>query len=435
MKILGKIKGQAKGGEILQRAVKLNTDSQISFVKAIHGSNTGFITLANKNPEWSEWHYKIDSVEDEIQSRLLDEKKKENLYMSMNSFFIPKRGVSRVRELNSFYIDLDYYNTDLDKDYILKELEEKYFGQAETGIPQPHYVVDSGRGLYLIWLIENAPGGIRAVLSLWDDIIRDFYNKLKVFGADFNALDSSRVLRLPGSINTKSGKVVEIIKENHIPRYRLIDVKNGYISDNKTNSKDIESKSKIRFIHRERSLYLTRINDLRTIIKLRNGDLKGYREFILFLNRHWIYRLEKDKDKAIESILNLNELFKEPLPKNEMISDTKSSEEGLYNYKNSTLIEMLGITLEEQEHMENIIGTQEKSRRKKIRNKRLYEEKRKASGKLSRKEKNETIRAKIKDLRDKGLTNKEIAEHPSVQLKLKTLENHITNMRNSGLLE
>ena len=75
-----------------------------------------------------------------------------DLYMSMNTFYKPERTKENLRYLNSLYIDLDYYKMDLSRQEVLSKLEEEYFNKS---IPVPSMIVDSGRGLYLIWLIEK----------------------------------------------------------------------------------------------------------------------------------------------------------------------------------------------------------------------------------------------------------------------------------------
>lgn len=61
-------------------------------------------------------------------------------------------------------------------------------------------------------------------------------------------------------------------------------------------------------------------------------------------------------------------MFKEPLHEKEVIIDTKSAEKAYeirkYKYTNDKLIKILGITLEEQQHLKTIIfSSKEKYRR------------------------------------------------------------------------
>ena len=64
------------------------------------------------------------------------------------------------------------------------DLEKNYFNQR---IPIPNYVIDSGRGMYLIWLIKKVPS---MALPLWKAAEDYFYKTLKEFGADRQALDT-----------------------------------------------------------------------------------------------------------------------------------------------------------------------------------------------------------------------------------------------------
>ncbi len=75
------------------------------YINCLHAGDDGYITIATKNDDiYKQYHYKLDELDKLIYD--LD-----NMYVSMNSFFIPRRGVQNVRKLNALYIDIDYYNT------------------------------------------------------------------------------------------------------------------------------------------------------------------------------------------------------------------------------------------------------------------------------------------------------------------------------------
>ena len=86
-------------------------------------------------------------------------------------------------------------------------LEENYFNKL---IPRPNLIIDSGRGLALIWNIEKVP---HMALPLWKAVQEYLYSQLKEFGADRKALDATRILRVAGSINSKSGTRVTILEK------------------------------------------------------------------------------------------------------------------------------------------------------------------------------------------------------------------------------
>ena len=185
-------------------------------------------------------------------------------------------------------------------------------------------------------------------------------------------------------------------------------------------------------------MYQGRILDLVKLCELRNYDVKGQREIILFLYRYYLCYFYDDEQKALEDVLELNKEFIQPLSEKEVIWATGSAErvfkakDKQYKYKNETLIELLEISEYEQTHMQIIIGKEEYKRRENIRVKKVYQEKLKSKGKMTKKEELKILREKIKVLRDKGLKNKEISNELNVPLK--TLKRHITYMKKNDLL-
>ena len=422
MKICYNFLSFLKGGEFLGYAFKFNTED---YINKIHSDSKGWITRSVIDDNgYKQWHYKYAQLKDL-------EFTGENIYITLNTFYKPCRRLENVKELNCLYIDLDYYKTGKVRSQILMDLEENYFNKK---IPIPNYVLDSGRGLYLIWRINKVPS---QALPLWKAVQDYFYNQLKSLGADRQALDSTRILRVPNSINSKSNTVVSII-EQYDYVYDLREIQNNFLPALKPKEKKKGRPSKINFIYRERSLYYARIQDIIKLCELREYDLKGHREVILFLYRYYLCTFTEDLTKALNDVLELNNMFTQPLKENEVIKATRSAEKCYldkikeYKYKNDTLIELLDISEEEQSYMTTIISKAEYKRRKRIRNKKNYQEQLKAQGKLSKKEEISQRRAKIKSLREQGFKNKEIAL--MLELPIKTLERHITIMKKDGLL-
>ena len=424
-----------KGGEFLVYAFKFNTED---YINKIHSDSKGWITRSVIDDNgYKQWHYKYAQLKDL-------EFTGENIYITLNTFYKPCRRLENVKELNCLYIDLDYYKTGKVRSQILMDLEENYFNKK---IPIPNYVLDSGRGLYLIWRINKVPS---QALPLWKAVQDYFYNQLKSLGADRQALDSTRILRVPNSINSKSNTVVSII-EQYDYIYDLREIQNNFLPTLKPKEKKKGRPSKINFIYRERSLYYARIQDIIKLCELREYDLKGHREVILFLYRYYLCTFTEDLTKALNDVLELNNMFTQPLKENEVIKATRSAEKCYldkikeYKYKNDTLIELLEISEEEQTYMTTIISKAEYKRRKQVRDriyqkknydsdkaKKNYQEQLKTQGKLSKKEEISQRRAKIKSLRKQGFKNKEIAL--MLELPIKTLERHITIMKKDGLL-
>lgn len=140
--------------------------------------------------------------------------------------------------------------------------------------------------------------------------------------------------------------------------------------------------------------------------------------------------------EALNSTLDFNDQFKQPLKKSEVIratksaekawkarSDKKANEEAIkrgypgagYNIGNNKLIDWLDITDEEQRHLKTIIDASEKRRRKTIANR----EKRRSEGVQKREDylkSFEDAKQKGIELKQKGLKYKEIAEKLGVSI-------------------
>ena len=384
-------------------------DESIEYIDTIHGESKGWITKAeiSKQREFSQWHYHVEDL-------LKQDFDKEDVYIAMSTFYKPMRRIETIKEIGNLFLDLDTYNTEFSKTQILMNLEENYFNRS---IPIPNLIIDSGRGLTLVWSIEKVP---YKALPLWKAVQEYLYSQLKEFGADRKALDATRVLRVAGSINSKSGTRVTIL-EKYEYKYTLREIQREFLPDlDENKSKKKGRPKKVVYVHRERSLYQGRILDLVKLCELRNYDVKGQREIILFLYRYYLCYFYEDEQKALEDVLELNKEFIQPLSEKEVIRATGSAEKVFkskdkqYKYKNETLIEILEISEYEQTHMNIIIGKEEYKRRENIRVKKVYQEQLKLQGKLTEKEKISRRREKIKALLAEGLKQKDICDRLNI---------------------
>lgn len=396
-----------------------------SYIDITHSNSKGWITRAEINSGFKQWHFKYQEL-------LKQNFEKDNVYISLNTFYSTFRRIEFLKELKAQFIDLDIYKTKFTKQQILMNLENNYFNKS---IPRPNMIIDSGRGLYLIWLINSVPS---KALPLWKAVEEYLYSVLKPFGADRKALDPTRVLRVPGSFNSKSNTKVEIVEEyDYI--YDLREIQSEFLPElDEKKPKKRGRPSKTVFIHRERSLYYARIQDIIKLCELREYDLSGHREVILFLYRYYLCSFLEDTDRALNDVLELNSMFKLPLGKREAIRATRSAEKVYlnknkeYKYKNSTLIELLEITEFEETYMSTIISKREYKRRNNEYNKNKYIEKLKLDGKLTEKEKISERRLKIKDLLEEGLKQKDI--YLRLNISKRTCINDIKYLKEQGLI-
>lgn len=413
-----------------------------------------------------------------------------NFYLSVNEFFRADKATQKyLKRLNAFYIDLDYYNIKELKDLTV----EQVIGQIEYDLdyPQPSFYVDSGKGLYIFWLLEKTVATKKSI-KYWKMVQSSLISLFESYGADKKVKDATRVLRQVGTINGKTREKVKLLLNSSVDdvrRYEISDIAGylwGHEEKEKTKKK---TKSKVKTVKQKdkkvialktiQTLHYNRKIDLEKLVEIRK-NLKGHREQLLFLYRLQLSMMNFSKEDSLKATLELNSKMIEPLKDEEVISATKSAEDnaevylrlkekwneslditlnnylstnGVYLYKNSTIIKDLDITVTEQKRMKTLIGTEEKEIRKKERNKIFYKEnkeyhkeyhkkhykdkkdklkeeyqkKLKSEQKLSRAERNMIIREKIKSFLKQGCTQRDIANE--LNISLSSINTHIKNMK------
>ena len=341
-------------------------------------NTSGWITLAKKDPQtkrFRQFHYQPEEL-----ASALSDWMGEDVYYSQNSFYKPQRRIDNIRQLRTLYVDLDVYNLGMTPEWVLGKLEWEVFGQ---GLPEPNMVIFSGRGLVLIWHIEPIP---YMAMPLWRAVENYFAEQLKEVGADTKATDPARIFRLAGSINSKNDAVVRA-EYRHDYRYDIHQLQYDYLpelSPQKLAVKKKGRKTKVVRMFNIYTLHLARARDIAKLVELREGQIHDCRENLLFLYRYFTCCFTDDPQKALDDTLSLNSEFANPLPEREVINATRSAEKAWaaksdakaneiakalkypgagYNLSNSTIIEWLHITPEEEAHLSSIIGKGEKRRR------------------------------------------------------------------------
>lgn len=311
-------------------------------------------------------------------------------YITPNSFYIPNRSNDNIRHFRALFIDLDLVNHSKTEAFY-----EIYIRAAKGVIPKPSMIVDSGRGLHLYWRIEHAPKG---AAYTWQELEDYLYKQLKPLGADLKATDSARVLRLPDTINSRNNSVCEILELNDY-KYSMYELREKYLHYEKKDKLEPKKKvkgssKKVKHIFNSYSLHQARAEDMETLTRLRNYNIKGYRNSIIHCYTYWKGIYIREQDRLLNIVEAFNNDLREPLKDNEVKAIVRSTnkaiekfidyEQGLrsgedkrvskgmrdkggYWYSNDTLINMLDITEQEQQHLKTIIGTNEKYRRNNLR--------------------------------------------------------------------
>jgi len=384
-----------------------------------HGAD-GFVTVAKReNGRFKQYHYKPDNLAAELTNWL-----GEDVYFSQNTFYKPKRSIENIRQLRALYVDVDFYILNYDYNWVIGNIDLLI---DDRELPNPNFIINSGRGVVCVWLIEPVPS---QALPLWQAVQRHFFDRLKEFGGDAKATDAARVFRIAGSINSKNGEEVTV-SYRHEYRYTLRELQDEYLPEikPKTTAKRKGRPSRVAQLHNTYRLHHARLLDIVKLVELRSFDVKGYRETILFLYRYWKCCFLNDTQQALEETLDFNAQFVEPLPVKEVERATMSAEKAWnakndaeanriarekgyvgagYNLKNTTIIEWLDITSEEMQRLSTIIDANEKRRRKRVANMEM----RRAQGMQTMQEYNEDRKRQTD--RQIAFMRKLIAENPSI---------------------
>ena len=364
----------------------------------------------------------------------------ENVYITPNTIYVPFRRVENIRQFRALFLDFD--NIGEDKHYVSYNIFEL---AAQDVIPMPTMIVDSGRGLHVYWRIKNAPYG---ALYSWQEIEDMLYHRLKHLGADRQATDATRLLRLPNTINSKSNSECNVLWIDDKTEYSMYDLKDKYIKVKKKPKTSTKTTNKIiaNAFFNSYSLHMDRATDLITLCELRKYKVEGHRNMLLHCYAYWIGIYVRSKEELADSVNNLNNKFKPPLKQTEVnailrcvpkaIDKFIAYEQGIRNgedkrvskgmkdkagywYKNETLIERLGITVEEQRHLKTIIGTRVKYDRK---NEKRNKARRNENGLTPRQQQKQDLINKVKELKEQGLKQTEVANQ--LQKSLRTIKGY-----------
>lgn len=113
----------------------------------------------------------------------------------------------RLQWLTACFADLDLHREGLDVNGAIARVHEL---ESNGSLPRVSIFVRSGRGIWLLWLIRarDLRGPLRArdrQISIFHQIQIEILRRLHELCPDDSARDGSRVMRIPGSKNSKSG--------------------------------------------------------------------------------------------------------------------------------------------------------------------------------------------------------------------------------------
>ena len=174
------------------------------------GDAQGSVTIARKGliRRWSETRVDLP----DLPYILGQMRGQPHVYLSQQRFDGWRR-ISRLKELGSCYLDLDFRNT-----VRYAEVESEHVADAvlmrldDLGLPDP-WLLHTGRGLLALWPFDPQP---RHILPRWRAMQRHLKEALHGFGVDAGAMDAARVFRVCGTLNLSAVPEDREVKLLHV---------------------------------------------------------------------------------------------------------------------------------------------------------------------------------------------------------------------------
>lgn len=373
----------------MQQANYLRIDNHDSFIDSwidcylSETKKAGFVCTLQL-PTMQQIHYGLND-----RKKLLEVSKKTpgDFYLSLNAFNFGSRTSRGLKQLRNIGIDLDFYKLNMSLKDALKEVKKLIYQEE---IPNPNLVINSGRGLQLIYTIAGGASPKMEYLTRY--ITAQYITKLRHLNADTACTDVSRVFRIPNSIHSKTGNVVteEIWNKREYHLHELYD----YVTPLERVRKP-QKKQKGRLLtlppkHGIKTLYSlnsARMSDLETLVTLRNGNIEK-RNVLTYIYSYTVSLNVKTKEATFYFARQLNERLDDPQPIKEVertsgrayidameffkayerngftMKNLYRPNDGLKKpMKNTTIIENLDITPDEIKQLTTLISPGEKTLR------------------------------------------------------------------------
>ena len=172
-----------------------------------HKASTYYVCVCfknNKNGAWKQFFVQSKNLERKLIELYFEQDfDSTNFYISQAKFMDHlSRAIDNVASLSLSFLDIDGKLSTEHKDLTPEEWSNLILEYCrEKDIPLPSIIVFSGNGLHVKWLYRKAI--TREYLDRWTMLQRKLWLIFKDFGADAQAKDAARVLRLPGTKNCK----------------------------------------------------------------------------------------------------------------------------------------------------------------------------------------------------------------------------------------
>jgi hypothetical protein len=314
----------------------------------------------------------------------------------------------------------------------------------EAGIPTPSLIVASGRGYHAKWLFER--GIPWQALDRWCVLERTIVERLRApLNADQRATDAARVLRVVGTVNSRTGTVARVVWSNDVGgvpfRYGFDALADEVLPRLRASHHERRGEERVETAGARReaagashytvgSLWWGRYRDLRRLCALRGwtpgfgGVPEGYRDQVLFLGSvalSWLARpgswWGEVQSLAAELTPSLREsewrTYVGTAYRRLIESVGPEKAERRYRYSTARIVSDLGISREEMASLEMLVDSDLAHARKLEKDRVRDEQARRARGAVERGTYLATAEERAQEARSlkaEGLSIREVAQ-------------------------
>ena len=281
-------------------------------------------------------------------------------YTSLGIYSGESRATGNVLARTAFYVDLDCHSNPSDE--LLECVKQRMFELIENDeICKPTIITFTGRGYGVFYVLDkpiyiNSQTGrmVKKFELVYKKLLDEYADKFKDIqevDVDRSVMDASRVVRVPGTYNSKAGKYSEIIyhENNYIIDFEdvltnKIEKSIGRCEGTKKRKAQYDVSSGCKLLQ-HRMKCIEKLADSRA----KCGD--KLRHMMAFMYYNCAVQIMA-KDEAIEAVYELNNHFATALPNGEINSIIRSVDrDTAFKFTNSKLKSKIGITYEESKEI------------------------------------------------------------------------------------
>lgn len=231
-----------------------------------------------------------------------------------------------LRYLTACFLDFDFYG--LPGMTLGRAIGTIIDAQMEGLIPPPSMMIDSGRGLWSLWILRDDKNPRMPVrqdseaVGTFNRIQRGLARRLTSIEPDYKALDASRWMRVPGSVNTKpipskpvrwwvQGNEAGPITYELNELATMLGVKPYELPSQVKRSVSPEEREKKQRGYK--ALHQQRVDKMLTLLELRGTIKVGMRSFVCTMLASFLHRLDIEPNEVQRlTIKAVHDYFEQP---------------------------------------------------------------------------------------------------------------------------